>query len=69
MKRVFSYLIGLSFVFSCNKENTITPPPHSFPLADTIVKNISYGNNSAYKMDLGLPENRTAETKLVIVIH
>lgn len=69
MKRYFSYFILLVFLFSCNKQTTISPPPDSFPLADTIIKNISYGNNSAYKMDLALPGNRTSETKLAIVIH
>ena len=69
MKRSITYLIVLSFLFSCNKDTTLIPPAHTFPLADTIIQNISYGNNSAYKMDLGLPGNRTAATKIVIVIH
>lgn len=68
MKRFITYLIVLSFLFSCNKDTTLVPT-HSFPLADTIIQNISYGNNNAYKMDLGLPGNRTAATKIVVVIH
>ena len=69
MKNIFPSLIIALFLFSCNKESTITTVPHSFPLADTIIRNLSYGNNSAYTLDLGLPGNRTAETKMVIVIH
>lgn len=69
MKKVPFYFIVIFFLFSCTKEGTISPAPDSFPLADTIIKNVSYGNNSAYKLDLGLPGNRTEETKLVIVIH
>lgn len=68
MKRFITYLIVLSFLFSCNKDTTLVPT-HSFPLTDTIIQNISYGNNNAYKMDLGLPGNRTAATKIVVVIH
>ena len=69
MKKYPFYFIILFLCFSCNKKTTITPPPHSFPLTDTIIKDISYGNNSAYKLDLGLPGNRTAQAKLVILIH
>lgn len=64
------YLLLLSlFFFSCQKESVITPPDKTFPLADTVIKDISYGANQAYKLDLGLPGDRTAESKLVIVIH
>ncbi|MEO9023194.1 MAG: alpha/beta hydrolase [Ginsengibacter sp.] len=69
MKRLFPCLVVAVFLFSCNKEVTVVAPPHSFPLADTVIQNVSYGNNNAYKLDLGLPGNRSNETKMVIVIH
>ncbi|MDQ2862284.1 MAG: alpha/beta hydrolase [Bacteroidota bacterium] len=69
MKKHSFYLIVVLLFISCKKEAATTFPPNTFPLTDTIVTNISYGNNDADKLDLGLPANRTNETKLVIVIH
>lgn len=69
MKKLPIYLIVAILHFSCVKESIVVPQPGSFPLADTIIQNVSYGSNNAYKLDLGLPGNRTAETKLIIVIH
>lgn len=69
MKKNLVYLL-LAFVFassfvlpSCKKDHS------SFPLTDTTLKNISYGNNPANNLDLLLPSNRTKNTKVVIVIH
>lgn len=69
MKIQLLFLLPLLFLFSCEKNEGGTTPPDSFPLKDTIIKNISYGNNAAYQLDLGLPGNRTTDSKVVIVIH
>ncbi|MEO6187572.1 MAG: alpha/beta hydrolase [Ginsengibacter sp.] len=69
MKNFLLYFIITSILFSCKKEDTGVRPPDPFPLTDTTVTNISYGNNNAHKLDLSLPGNRTAETKLIILIH
>ncbi|MEO6134091.1 MAG: alpha/beta hydrolase [Ginsengibacter sp.] len=69
IKSCTSILFLSLFFLSCQKENAVTLPDKTFPLADTIIKDISYGANSAYKLDLGLPGNRTVASKLVVVIH
>ena len=69
IKRYSNLLFLPVFFLSCQKENVNTPPDKVFPLTDTIIKDISYGANSAYQLDLGLPGNRTTGSKLVIVIH
>jgi acetyl esterase/lipase len=38
-------------------------------MVDTVVNDISYGNNAAQKMNLGLPGNRSNQTPLVLVVH
>lgn len=68
MKNFSLYFVITFILFSCTKKDTVLPPD-PFPLVDTTVTNISYGNNNAHKLDLSLPENRTVETKLVILIH
>jgi len=57
-------LIGF---YSCTPDN---PPPNpSFPLVDTTLNNLSYGNDAAQKFNLGLPANRNSQTPLVVVVH
>lgn len=66
----FLFYFTMAFLFvSCSKENPVVPQPDSFPLTDTTIQNVSYGNNSAYRLDLSLPGKRTTDTKLIIVIH
>ncbi|MEO6814967.1 MAG: alpha/beta hydrolase [Ginsengibacter sp.] len=55
------------FLFSCTKE--ITTPVGTLPLFDTTIKDISYGTNTANKLDLFLPAKRTIDSKIVIFIH
>lgn len=69
MKISSVYFMVAFFLFSCQKDDVVITTPDSFPLTDTIITDISYGNNTAYKLDLGLPGNRTTDSKLVIVIH
>ncbi len=69
MKKFLLYFVITFIFFSCKKEDKVIPPPDPFPLTDTLVKDISYGNNNANKFDLSLPGNRTNQTKLIILIH
>jgi acetyl esterase/lipase len=63
-------LLTLSIVFgftACQPDN---PPPNgTFPLVDTVINNLSYGNDPAQKFNLGLPGTRNGQTPLVIVVH
>ncbi len=64
----FSLLLSLSF-FSCQNDDTDT---------DIIVVNpseyyenldVSYGDDSDQRFDIYLPANRTADTKIIILVH
>lgn len=67
MKIRYLYLIAIIVCFSCKKNSPIEGV--AIPLSDTLIKNISYGNNVANVFDLYLPGNRNADTKIIILIH
>lgn len=69
MKTKLFWVIGLCVCVcvSCKKKEKDTRVP--VPTVDTIFQNVSYGNNPALKMDLQLPNNRSTNTKLIILIH
>lgn len=72
MKIIFK----LSFLFfclflvfsSCKKEKSRIIDPEVLRDAKDIL-DLSYGSNASQKMDVYLPTNRTADTKLIIFIH
>lgn len=61
----------LMSLFSCKKDKTDPPiiPTPKVHLSDTLIQNASYGKDKANVMDIYLPEGRTANTKMVIMIH
>ncbi len=67
MRRLITSLLSLLFLASCRPDN---PTPNgTFPLVDTILNDLSYGNDPSQKLNLGLPGNRNAQTPLVVVVH
>lgn len=67
MSRIFFFMLILTSLVACQPD---TPPPNpSFPIVDTTLNNLSYGNDAAQKFNLGLPANRTTQTPLVVVVH
>jgi acetyl esterase/lipase len=68
MKKIFSFLIMPFFIFACKKIDG--EPPVYLPAtpAKTIL-NVAYGTDAYQIMDVYLPENRTADTKIIIAIH
>lgn len=63
---LFFYLVILASFYNCNKESVndyLNPSEYYEEL------NISYGNDINQKFDLYLPVNRTANTKVLILVH
>lgn len=67
MKTKLLLVISLCIFFSCKKKEKDIRIP--VPTVDTFFQNVSYGSNPALKVDLQLPNNRNAYTKLIILIH
>lgn len=68
MKRLIPYFLFLLTnlcILSCNKAKDIVLPASE----ETILNDVSFGTDAAQKMDVYLPKNRTAETKVIIFIH
>jgi acetyl esterase/lipase len=67
-----SFLIGLFFssaITSCNKGNK-TSESKDTAVVELDMKNVSYGSDTAQKLDIYLPANRdTADTKVILFIH
>lgn len=68
MRPVSVFLLLSIMLFSCQPE-PVDPPAGPVTLRDTTIYNIAYGSNTAQKLDLGLPANRTNNTSLVVVVH
>jgi acetyl esterase/lipase len=76
MKKVFYLSILSLFVlvnFSCNSDDSdviISPSPTdpSTVAAQTLI-DVSYGTAARQKYDLYLPQNRTLDTKVIILVH
>ncbi len=60
------FLSVIAFV-GCRSDNP--PPNNTFPIVDTVLNDLAFGNDPAQKLNLGLPGNRNAQTPLVIVVH
>ncbi|HMB99563.1 MAG TPA: alpha/beta hydrolase [Flavobacteriaceae bacterium] len=71
MKSLPRHLLSLSFfifIFSCTTDNN-NNNPDTLPLEFYQELNISYGNDSDQVFDIYLPENRTNQTKTIILVH
>lgn len=66
MKYILSLLFATTFFVACQKENTTGDQA----LPEQTLSNISYGSDTAQRMDIYLPAGRTATaTKAIIMIH
>ncbi len=68
MKKILLYCLITGFIFSC-KKNGGEPEPIVATLPAKTILNVAYGTDAYQKMDVYLPENRTADTKTIIAIH
>lgn len=67
MKHLFSSLFVVLVFASCQKEDTTRAEQ---PLPEQTLTNLSYGSDTAQRMDVYLPAGRTATaTKAIIMIH
>lgn len=68
----FTFLVGLflsATITSCNKGNS-TDVTKDTAMVELNMKNVSYGNDTAQKLDAYLPANRgTANTKVILFVH
>jgi acetyl esterase/lipase len=68
----FTFLISLFFsstIWSCNKGNGEDVTKDT-AVTKLDMKNVSYGSDTAQKLDVYLPENRdTTDTKVILFIH
>jgi len=68
----FTFLIGLFFsatILGCHKGNSAEVSKDT-TMVETNIKNVSYGTDTAQKLDIYLPAGRTAaNTKIVMFIH
>lgn len=68
----FTFLVGLSLsatIASCNKGNS-SDVTKDTAMVELNMKNVSYGSDTAQKLDVYLPANRdSANTKVILFIH
>ena len=72
MKKIFFYFLTIALISSCSKSTDSTSTVNNTTNASTKLDtlNVAYGVNSAQKMDIYLPPNRTdANTKVFVMIH
>jgi acetyl esterase/lipase len=63
-------LVLLSLFNACNPTTTTTPTTSATStLPERIMLNTAYGTHVSQQMDLYLPANRTAATRVVVMIH
>lgn len=67
--KLFSYTLTLVlFIFyGCAKENF--PDDNSSPSVYKEIRDTAYGEHARHIMDIYLPENRSSETKILLLIH
>lgn len=69
MKYLLFLILSMSLFTSCKKNEASTEKESGFATAQTKM-NVSYGNDTAQRMDVYLPANRSATTtKAIILIH
>ncbi|WGD34210.1 alpha/beta hydrolase [Olleya sp. YS] len=74
MKKISLQLLSLLFItfFTTNCSDNDTTNDSNInnePLAYEELLNVSYGNDSSQVYDIYLPENRTLDTKVLILVH
>ena len=70
MKQIVLVAFISLLLFSCKKNtDTIVVQPQPTTVAASTQMDVSYGTDPLQKMDVYLPANRTAATKLMIMIH
>ncbi|MFD1161867.1 MULTISPECIES: alpha/beta hydrolase [Hwangdonia] len=70
LKSTFLILIITLVAFSCSNETATEDPITSLDPSKYYEElNISYGEDADQKFDLYLPANRTANTKLMVLVH
>lgn len=68
MKHLFSILLVSLFFIACQKEEKIVEQPQA--LTEKNIMSVSYGTDTAQRMDIYLPANRTTTaTKAIVIIH
>lgn len=70
--RIFGILfMSILLLNSCEKNPIKSQPEEEGPSAktDTVIVNLAYGSATDQKLDLHLPANRDANSKLIILIH
>ncbi|MFT3682920.1 MAG: alpha/beta hydrolase [Ferruginibacter sp.] len=53
----------------CKKEDSNIAPPGNDPLPERIITDTMYGMDARQKMDIYLPAGRSADTKVIFLIH
>lgn len=67
MKMLLSLLLSMSIFTACRGNDTLVP---SYYIPEKTIQNISYGSDSAQRMDIYLPAGRSSgSTKALILIH
>ena len=65
--KLIALFLGITLLFSCKKESTITDP---VAVQASTMLNVNYGAVANQNMDLYLPAGRTAAaTKVIIMVH
>lgn len=65
MKKIFFLFASVAILASCHKKDV----DNNQPLQASTQLNVSYGSDTAQKMDLYLPAGRTDTTKLIVMVH
>jgi acetyl esterase/lipase len=69
MKKHLIVVLFIGLLFSCSSNDDKAAAAPALPLTEQTLANVAYGTDPQQKMDVYLPANRTADTKVVIVIH
>jgi acetyl esterase/lipase len=74
-KYVIILFLTIGLLLSCNSDNDTpepidgTPKEMEEPVSYEAIMNVSYGSGVKQVYDIYLPENRTTETKVMILVH
>ncbi|MBS1597501.1 MAG: alpha/beta hydrolase [Bacteroidetes bacterium] len=61
------FSVAMVMLCGCKQEQQSATPP--IPNEETTLNDVSYGNHPLEKMDVYLPKNRTANTRIIVFIH
>lgn len=65
--RLFLSVVIVTLYFSCSNSGDDTPDPNTLTYKEFL--NVSYGSDSNQTYDIYLPEGRTKNTKVMILVH